>query len=164
MSETHYIYRLYNEKDQLLYVGITNDVNRRMAEHRASQEWFGLVVREEREKFICDRSEIEAQERRAIKREKPIYNKIHNVFGFGGRMDSRKKTKGILFRMEPRLYEALARLIPSSSPPCLPSCSTVRRLPPPSLSISSARLLEDPGCTIFVWAPIRISAVFRAIR
>ena len=24
-------------------------------------------------------------------------------------MDSRKKTKGILFRMEPRLYEALAR-------------------------------------------------------
>ena len=66
MSETHYIYRLYNEKDQLLYVGITNDVNRRMAEHRASQEWFGLVVREEREKFICDRSEIEDQERRGI--------------------------------------------------------------------------------------------------
>src|SRR6476620_1507799 len=67
------LYRLYSEDGELLYVGITSDVVARMAGHRADKYWWGEVARK-RFEYLETRAELEAAERLAIIREKPLYN------------------------------------------------------------------------------------------
>lgn len=74
------LYRCYGADGSLLYIGITNDFDRRMRNHRNKSRWFGLVDRTEEQKVI-GRYTAQHLEERAIKAEKPAYNRQHN----GGR-------------------------------------------------------------------------------
>lgn len=67
------LYQLYSEDLQLLYVGITDNVYRRLSEHEATQEWWSQVHGVRLEKFNQS-GLINRAERQAIRNEHPLYN------------------------------------------------------------------------------------------
>lgn len=72
------LYRLYNYEMSLLYIGITNNINRRLQQHAANKPWWDKVVPMfTRLEYLSSRAELEAVERLAIVRERPRYNVIH---------------------------------------------------------------------------------------
>lgn len=66
------LYRLYDADDQLLYVGITNMPNVRLAAHRG-RGWWHQVARTEVEWYETRQPAAQA-EVRAIQEEWPLYN------------------------------------------------------------------------------------------
>lgn len=84
-----YIYRLYDSKDSLLYLGITNDTDRRIREHRQNADWFYQVARTDIRRFDCTRKNVELEEVSAIKREQPKFNIMHNRVGTESRWEKR---------------------------------------------------------------------------
>lgn len=73
----HFLYRWWGPNDRLLYVGITNDLERRTGEHAAEKPWIAEAVGATVETFPS-RSAALAAEERAIFSENPVYNVIHN--------------------------------------------------------------------------------------
>ena len=75
----HDLYRLYDEGDKLLYVGISYSALGRLAQHRDSQPWAGEVRRMAVEPLgSVTRKQAEVIERQIIQREKPLRNVVHN--------------------------------------------------------------------------------------
>lgn len=72
------LYRLYSSTDALLYIGITDSISRRLAQHRADKPWWGEVVTIKVERFPT-REDLTRAELDAIARERPKYN-IANSF------------------------------------------------------------------------------------
>lgn len=68
-----WLYWLYNNCDELLYVGITNRLFARMAQHQASQPWWREVARIEFFEYD-NREEAAGEELRLIKSCCPPYN------------------------------------------------------------------------------------------
>lgn len=71
------LYRLFDESDVLLYVGIAVDPGRRFVRHREDKAWWGEVANIALAVYPS-RSEALAAEREAIKTEKPRHNVRHN--------------------------------------------------------------------------------------
>lgn len=71
------LYRLFDEGDVLLYVGIAVDPGARFARHREDKAWWGEVANITLRVYPSRPEAIEA-EREAIKTEKPRYNVRHN--------------------------------------------------------------------------------------
>lgn len=67
------LYRLFDAKAKLLYVGISDDWPIRLKQHSRSQDWFG-EVRDVRLVEYPDREGAEQAEREAIDQEHPKYN------------------------------------------------------------------------------------------
>lgn len=76
-TERTAIYRLYDEADRLLYVGITSEPRTRLRGHRRDQEWWPEVVMSEIE-WCETRAAAEVDEKRAIEEEHPKYNRVFN--------------------------------------------------------------------------------------
>lgn len=72
-----WLYRLFDSEGRLLYVGVTDDVWRRVGEHERTQEWGDDIVRVKRQRYP-GRAAALAAERRAIHIEKPVHNVIHS--------------------------------------------------------------------------------------
>lgn len=70
------LYRFFDQKDQLLYVGITRDPPGRWAQHAADKAWWPSVSVREVE-WWPTRPAAEAAEKAAITAERPL----HNVWG-----------------------------------------------------------------------------------
>lgn len=70
------LYRLYNDTDELLYVGISERWTRRLGQHRASKPWWAEVAKVHLE-TIPDRHCAERAEIAAIQVEKPRHNVVH---------------------------------------------------------------------------------------
>lgn len=73
----HTLYRFFDERDVLLYVGITMDPGRRFKNHRATKAWWSEIERIELEQHP-DRDTLALAEREAIKTEKPLHNVAMN--------------------------------------------------------------------------------------
>lgn len=71
------VYRCLDAKGRLLYVGFTGSLNERLATHKTSSPWFRRV---DHTRFVVFNTQKEAQnaERKAIKEERPLYNKTNN--------------------------------------------------------------------------------------
>ncbi len=75
-----YVYILYTDhiRRHPVYVGMTGDVSRRLAQHKTTKAWWPLVHR-----IIVDRcsSQGEAREleERFIRRMKPLFNVVSNL-------------------------------------------------------------------------------------
>lgn len=69
----HELYRFYDVQGELLYVGITGNIQNRMGQHRATQAWWDLVGTMTVQRFDS-RKESEIAERTAIRDESPIFN------------------------------------------------------------------------------------------
>ena len=76
MQRQQTLYRLFDENDRLLYVGITWNVRDRFYAHKADKVWWDDVARHELEEYP-DRDSVLEAERVAIKTEFPIYNVLH---------------------------------------------------------------------------------------
>jgi len=79
-SDSHVLYRFYDDTEQLLYVGITANPPQRFKAHRADKHWWSTVSTVRLQTFMS-RRELESAEREAIKSERPIYNVTHNRDG-----------------------------------------------------------------------------------
>ena len=64
-AETTYVYRLFDSLDELLYVGMTVDVTRRVAHHRSVQAWGDQIVRTQSDAYP-DRKIARAAEKVAV--------------------------------------------------------------------------------------------------
>jgi len=73
--ERYAVYRCYSDSGQLLYVGETGDLGKRLADH-ASKLWF-VQVRGITLEWYADELEALKAERRAIHVEHPKHNKVH---------------------------------------------------------------------------------------
>lgn len=73
-ARTHYLYRLFNDAGDLLYVGITCDLGARFAEHKRHQPWW-----DEKAHYTVEtattRADVLYLEARAILTEHPRYNR-----------------------------------------------------------------------------------------
>ena len=72
------VYRLYDESESLLYVGISDRPLKRFKQHRQKQPWWPEVITREIE-WHEDRHAAEVEEFRAITHENPRYNVQHAV-------------------------------------------------------------------------------------
>jgi predicted GIY-YIG superfamily endonuclease len=77
------VYRFYDRRGVLLYVGITNSPRHRFEQHAADKEWWPAVTGRTIEWCASRRAALEA-EWFAIKNERPIHNKQHNDHYRGG--------------------------------------------------------------------------------
>lgn len=73
----HMVYKLYDARGDLLYIGITDRGPVRLAEHYRHKPWFGDVMRVEFERYET-RTDSEDRERILIRKHGPRYNIQHN--------------------------------------------------------------------------------------
>lgn len=74
---TTYLYRLTDRYGTLLYIGITNNPDRRMEQHASTKPWWDEVRYGHLEVYRT-RAQALAAERTAIRQERPLYNLVHN--------------------------------------------------------------------------------------
>ncbi len=72
-ARTHYVYRLFGDADDLLYVGIAHDPGTRLYIHRREKPWWDEVRRTALETHPT-RADAEYREAHAILTEHPRYN------------------------------------------------------------------------------------------
>jgi len=73
-TEDTSLYRVYNKKNVLLYVGISKSIMNRLSQHRRDKPWW-VEVSTIRVQHFSSRVKAEDLEQKAIKKEKPLYNK-----------------------------------------------------------------------------------------
>jgi len=78
------VYRFFDEQGRLLYIGATNCFPRRLREYAREKPWWGEVARIDIEYFRSLRA-AQTAEVKAIKSEKPLYNKIAASVGLSRR-------------------------------------------------------------------------------
>lgn len=71
------LYRFYDSDNTLLYVGVTVDLERRLAEHLNEKHWYTDMERIKVEHFPS-RYAAESAEKRAIRQEFPLHNVAYN--------------------------------------------------------------------------------------
>lgn len=69
------VYRLFNQRDELLYVGITNRGTQRLREHEKDKWWWPEVARVAIE-HVSDEAEAHRAECVAIREENPLFNRV----------------------------------------------------------------------------------------
>jgi predicted GIY-YIG superfamily endonuclease len=74
--EQHVLYRFFDQSDRLLYVGITNNLWRRIGSHSEVQPWWSDVTSATMEHYP-NRETLAEAERLAIKSERPKHNVTH---------------------------------------------------------------------------------------
>lgn len=72
-SSCCYLYRYFDEQNQLLYVGISLSAINRLAQHKRVADWASLVRRVSIESFESRAAALVA-EKKAIRTENPLYN------------------------------------------------------------------------------------------
>lgn len=75
-TEDHVLYRFFDARGNLLYIGLTVGAAQRFADHRRHKDWWPLVARIDVEHFP-DRPSVVTAERAAIETEWPRYNIVH---------------------------------------------------------------------------------------
>jgi excinuclease UvrABC nuclease subunit len=73
------LYRMYDRRRSLLYVGISTNAATRATQHATDKPWWPEVDYIHVEHLNCDRQTALTIERRTIREEKPRYNVIHNI-------------------------------------------------------------------------------------
>lgn len=79
MSERTAVYRLYDADDELLYVGMTNNIDRRFGTHAEGKFWWPEVARRE-VAWLDSRTDAMVAERTAIRNENPRHNKADRPY------------------------------------------------------------------------------------
>ena len=73
-ARPHFVYRCFDVEGKLLYVGMSENVGRRIKGHKSESGWYGIVSIIQAEKH-CDKLAALTAEMIAIIDEKPIYNR-----------------------------------------------------------------------------------------
>jgi hypothetical protein len=77
IDDPYALYRYFDTRSRLLYVGISGDLANRDRSHISRSRWMQLVASStvERLKTLED---VQAAERKAIETERPLFNRLHN--------------------------------------------------------------------------------------
>lgn len=67
------VYRVYDEDDELLYVGMSSRVYYRLRSHESTQWWWGLAATVSIRRY-SDRQAARSAEIWAIRTERPVFN------------------------------------------------------------------------------------------
>ncbi len=86
------LYRMFNSDNELLYVGITNNLFGRFAGHSDDKEWFDEIAYATFEHH-ANRYEVDKAETLAIQLENPKYNRAKNP-AYESATDHYRKLKG----------------------------------------------------------------------
>lgn len=109
MPERTALYRLYDTKGQLLYVGITSCPKTRWQTHAREKPWWPKVSRKTIEWFETRKSATRV-ERIEIQEEQPKYNVAHNTAWARhllGKQKARKRFAGTVVAETPRKAAAV---------------------------------------------------------
>jgi len=79
-SQPTAVYRLYGSGGQLLYIGMTNNLDARFRFHALTKHWWHLVERRAFD-WHPNRGAARREEARAIKAEVPVHNSMHAAVG-----------------------------------------------------------------------------------
>ncbi len=74
----HAVYRIYDDADRLLYIGVSYDPDDRLKGHKYAATWVDEYHHHDAT-WYDTRDEAEAAEAAAIKAEHPVYNVMHNA-------------------------------------------------------------------------------------
>ncbi len=80
MNNKNLVYKFYNENSKLLYVGITNDIGKRINKHKCDKKWFDEVDKIMVSKYMS-RNECHLYEIMYIANDNPKYNKDYSNGG-----------------------------------------------------------------------------------
>jgi GntR family transcriptional regulator len=155
------LYRLYDKRDVLLYIGITENLGARMNAHAGSQRWWGQVHRMTVE-MLPDRAAAETAETVAIRAEVPPYNKAKRspvesiappsteaVQLFDGEVkwvrDGRHAAQGIAAELRAKIMAGL--LADGTQLPSIPSFARDRGVPASTVQVAW-RTLQSEGHTV----------------
>ena len=94
-NNCHFVYRLYDKRNVLLYIGVTGNVSARMGQHRKDKWWWGFVDHRTVAPYRT-RTAADAAEAHAIRREGAVFNQ-----------NGRPSTEGYQLDMWYRLLEAM---------------------------------------------------------
>lgn len=75
MKKTTKLYRHWNNGGRLLYVGVSHDAIKRLAQHEADKEWQSEIARVTIDTYPT-REAAEQAEREAVRNENPLHNRI----------------------------------------------------------------------------------------
>ena len=78
MSAPTALYRHFDADGQLLYIGVTNHPDRRLAEHKCRSSWGGIIASVNLIWF-GDRASALVAEARAISAENPVHNSTRSI-------------------------------------------------------------------------------------
>jgi predicted GIY-YIG superfamily endonuclease len=76
ITTVYSVYKMYDETGKLLYVGMSEDVRRRLREHRKEKPWIENVVAVEVTPYLDKNTALEA-EAKAIQEDGPLFNTAH---------------------------------------------------------------------------------------
>ncbi len=96
------MYRIFNDADELLYVGMTVDPGQRIGDHRGLKRWWQQVARITLTWFD-DRPTAAAAELAAIRDERPLYNVREPAAD--GRVRTRREIPSIALRAANDWYD-----------------------------------------------------------
>lgn len=105
------LYRVYDAKDRLLYVGASSNFPRRIREHEETQSWWSDAVTVKLERVDTWEHLLQMEET-AIVVERPIHNVVHGRPTYGPRPQRRPKGTGSIFRRKDGLWVARIDLPP----------------------------------------------------
>ena len=74
---THILYRMWDAKEELIYIGISRSAMVRLSEHQQTKEW-ATEIHNITLEYFDSRELCRLAETKAIKSEKPKYNIVHN--------------------------------------------------------------------------------------
>ena len=77
MSKGLALYRWFNKKHELLYIGISSSIGSRIKAHSKTSDWF-LESAYMTIEWVKTPEELDKKERVAIRKERPLYNISHN--------------------------------------------------------------------------------------
>jgi len=75
------LYRHFDSNGNLLYVGISLSTLNRLGQHRDNSHWFNTISSVTIEKYNT-RKEALIAEKKAITKEKPLHNTVHNRYRY----------------------------------------------------------------------------------
>jgi predicted GIY-YIG superfamily endonuclease len=78
-TEETAVYRIFSADDTLLYVGMSVSPETRFADHRTCKRWMREDAHHYRIAWYGTRAEADAEEKRAIRQERPLHNSMHRV-------------------------------------------------------------------------------------
>lgn len=108
-ARPHVLYRMYDSARQLLYVGITANIEARFADHRDDKPWWSDVSSIDLQHFTS-REAVERAEQRAIKAERPLFNVLHRLRPSRPAAGQGPPKRHRNFRIEDEVWFALARI------------------------------------------------------
>lgn len=99
------LYRYYDDRDRLLYVGITHAIAERTSKHIKASDWMTFAARSTIQRYLT-RRQAEDAEQLAIALEKPLFNSRHSNPGADRRLVAYLVETGRLDLLKPDISRA----------------------------------------------------------